>query len=299
MNMQMTGALERARSQPMRHFQLNRDIDKDGTVDIALMATFSGGVAGAAGYEVQYEDSAGQSTTARADSGKYWFPANTTRSYRTRWRTINWVGEPGAWSSYTGYVTPSPTTGAPAAPSVLSFSAGVQAMFYSWNPPSELDYAYTELAIKLGSPGTPSASEIVGSTVASSGSIFFFPRGASNNYFYGRHCNTSGLKSSWVLLGSGDSLAATIGGKTNIGTANSGSVNPGSGVGALVTVSFRCTNSGAGTTITLNGTSRTIDFTDERIVDWTEWFSGSGPYTFSKSGPGTYNDCALSAVVFR
>jgi hypothetical protein len=41
-------------------YQLNRDVDKDGKVDIALMSTFSGGVAGAGGYEVEFQDSAGQ-----------------------------------------------------------------------------------------------------------------------------------------------------------------------------------------------------------------------------------------------
>lgn len=50
--------------------QANRDVDKDGTVDIALLSTFSGGVAGAGGYVVEFLDSAGQVTTSRADSGK-------------------------------------------------------------------------------------------------------------------------------------------------------------------------------------------------------------------------------------
>ena len=280
-------------------FQLNRDVDKDGTVDISLMSTFSGAVPDAGGYECQYEDNAGQTATIRSDVGKVWFKANSQRQYRARWRTINWVNIPGPWSSWTGYVTPSPQTGAPAAPNMLSFSPGVMAMFYSWSDPPELDYDHTELAIKFGSPGTPSASEIVGSTIASVGSIYMFPKGATNIYFYARHVNTSGLKSSWVLMGSGDTVNSVLGAKTNIGSSNSGSVNPGAGVGAMVTVSFKSTSVAAGVTLNLNGQTRTVDLRDQELYTWSEWFAANGPYTFSKSGGGSYVDCTLSAVCFR
>lgn len=289
-------------------FQANRDLNADGTVDIALRSTFSGGVAGAAGYEFQWLDSAGQTGGARADAGSVWFSAVTTRSYQVRWRTITWNGQPGAWSSYSGSVTPAPTTGAPAAPTGVIGAQSALSFNVQWNAPTELDYSYTE--IWRGSSGSPSA--MLGT---SSGTSFKYYTDdvLTSYYMWVRHVNTSGLKSSYTRQSGAQQpdpidasmmgpAAVVVGAKVAIGTANSGSltvVGAADAVGALVSISFKCTSTTAGVVLNLNGNSRTVDFTDQRIVDWTEWFAGPQPYTWSKSGGGSYSDCQLSALIVK
>lgn len=289
--------------------QANRDVDQDGTVDIALLTTFSGGVAGAAGYEMEWLDSAGQSASARADTGKAWFIANTTRTYQVRWRTITWNGQPGAWSSYVGPVSPAATAGTPSAPGSVTGGVDTLSISVTWPAPSELDYSYSEIWTSVSS-GAPST--MVG-TSTSTGFRIYLPSPLTAFYVWVRHVNTSGLKSSYTRSSGTwtpgkiqdsdiESGAVVVGAKTNIGTANSGSVTVSGAAmspGALVSVSFKCTSTTAGVTLTLNGTSRTVDFTDQRIVDWTEWFSSPPPYTWSKSGGGTYSDCQLSALIVK
>ena len=67
--------------------QANRDIDLDGSVDIALLATFSGGVAGITAYEFELSSATTSGgtytivTTAVSQTGKCWFKANTQLFY--------------------------------------------------------------------------------------------------------------------------------------------------------------------------------------------------------------------------
>lgn len=280
--------------------QANRDVDKDGTVDIALLASFSGGVSGAAGYECWYEDNTGQTATVRADGGKLWFAANTQRSYRCRWRTISWNGQPGAWSSYTSYVTPSPTAGAPAAPSGVAAS-GYQLGFYIvWNNPSELDYSYTEIATRL-SAGTPDDASIMASRSANYGFIFS-PTG-DNQYVYVRHVNTSGARSAWTLAsGSPVSIKPAKAGHMvteNLGTSG-GSVNPGLGDETLLLLTFRCTSNTSGVDVTLGSkTFPSVEFVNNETRTFHSSESGGGSFSVSKSGGGTWANVTLTAVTIN
>lgn len=287
--------------------QANRDVDQDGTVDIALRTTFSGGVAGAAGYEVWWEDNAGQTGSVRADSGVFWFVANTTRSYRTRWRTINWVGTPGAWSAYTSYVAPSPTSGAPSAPSGFG-GAGMAMGFYAqWNAPTENDYAYTEIAAVSATD-----SAVVLTSSAARVWVFYPVVGAFS--IYARHVNTSGLKSGWassVVAAEGvdtaELVAASVtrakleagaageSAKSNLGTGG-GSVSIGGGVtSSVIMVTFKCTNSATGVTINLAGDSWTVDFVNGAVFSFITRSSGGGSFSFSKSA-GTISGATLSVI---
>lgn len=297
-------------------FQANKDVDRDGTIDIALRATFSGGVSGAAGYEIWWEDSAGQSGSVRADSGSYWFMANTQRSYRVRWRTINWVGVAGAWSGFTSYVTPSPVTGAPGSPTGVSV-AGIDLGFsVSWSDPPENDYLYSEIAIR-GSAGTPSTSDI-GCTTSSTHSFVFFPSGGTVTYYvYVRHFNTSGVPSGWVFAGASTTLPVTTNliqndavtrakllagaagetSKANLGTSGTGSTSVAASCTSVMSVvTFKATSTTAGVTITLEGDSWTVDLTDQKMYTFVGRRTGGGNVNLSKSGGGTISGCVLVAV---
>jgi hypothetical protein len=293
--------------------QLNRDVDQDGTVDIALRATFSGAVSGAAGYEVWWEDNAGQSATVRADSGSWWFIANTTKSYRVRWRTINWVGTPGAWSSYTSYVTPSPVTGAPPDPVWQAFSPIVLGFQVLWIAPTVFDYAYTEIAIG-SSPSTPGS---IVATSSANNNFVMYP-GTGTLYAWLRHVNTSGLKSNWVRSTSGNTpsqvsdfyLAANsvsrtqlvVGAagetsKANLGTSGTGSTSVSASCTSVLSVAtFKATSTTAGVTITLEGDSWTVDLTDQKMYTFVGRRTGGGNVNLSKSGGGTISGCVLVVV---
>lgn len=293
--------------------QANRDVDKDGTVDIALRATFSGGVSGAAGYEVWWEDNAGQTGSVRADSGVFWFMANTTRSYRVRWRTINWVGTPGAWSSYTSYVSPNPTTSAPANPTGVSIIDNNLGFRISWTAPTELDYAYSEIRISVTSSGPPSS----GGWTSTSNSIDVYHYDTDFSYYaYVRHVNTSGVASSWVRSASSqlaqkidtsmlaaDSVtrakmvagAAANAVVTNSGTTM-GAVNPGTGwTRTLLVMSWKATSNTASVTVTLGGYSSTFDFVSGQYYCMTTVENGGGSFNAGKSG-GNISGCQICAV---
>lgn len=293
--------------------QANRDVNADGKVDTALLATFSGGVSGAAGYEVWWEDSAGQSATVRADSGSYWFMANTTRSYRSRWRTINWVGTPGSWSSYTGYVTPAATTGAPATPSGISATANPLGFLATWTAPSENDYAYSQVGV--GSSG--SVGLIL--TTSSGGASFLNYSSSFSTYIWVRHFNTSGLASSWARSSSAYTsgeinswdiaansigraeLQAGAGGATatnNLGTSLGGSVNAGGGTSTVLLLEWKCTSTTAGVTVTLGSKSQTFDFVDGTPFTMISRESGGGSFSSSKTGGGTVSGAELVAMTF-
>lgn len=287
-------------------YQLNRDVDKDGTVDIALMSTFSGGVAGAGGYEVEFQDSAGQTYSIRSDTGSAWLKANTQRSYRARWRTINWVNIPGPWSSYTSYVTPSPTIGAPASPSGISVSAWYLGVSVIWTAPSELDYSHTN--VRMGSASSQYSSG--GMTVNSNSCVLFYPQTVFPEYVWVQHVNTSGLASAWVRSGSSvtpdpvidDHLAAGAAGATatsNLGTSLGGSVNAGPGSSTLLILEWKCTSNTAGVSVTLGSKTQTFDFKDQQPFTMISRESGGGSFSSSKSGGGTLSGAELVAITLN
>lgn len=268
--------------------QANRDVDKDGTIDIALRTTFSGAIANAAGYEVWWEDSAGQSATVRADSGSFWFVANTTRSYRVRWRTISWNGQPGPWSSYTGSVTPAATTGAPAAPVAFVAFDATGRIGFSWNAPTELDYSYSEIAINAASD-----ANVRHTTTARFGEFTNSLTGSLT--IYARHVNTSGLKSSWSSYSV--SAVAPIKMATSLLGTSAGSVNAGLGDITFLSVTFVASSNTSGITINLG--SRTwsgVEFVDNNSQTFTYSEVGGGSFSFSKSGGGTFRGVTLTAI---
>lgn len=268
--------------------QANRDVDRDGTVDIALLTTFSGGVSGAAGYEMQWLDSAGQTASARADSGSAWFKANTQRSYQARWRTISWNGQPGPWSSYTGSVTPAATVGTPAAPVAFVAFDATGRIGFSWNAPTELDYSYSEIAINAASD-----ANVRHTTTARFGEFTNSLTGSLT--IYARHVNTSGLKSSWSSYSV--SAVAPIKMATSLLGTSAGSVNAGLGDITFLSVTFVASSNTSGITINLG--SRTwsgVEFVDNNSQTFTYSEVGGGSFSFSKSGGGTFRGVTLTAI---
>lgn len=261
--------------------QANRDVDKDGRVDIALLSSFSGGVSGAAGYECEYSDNVGQTFTVRADGGKLWFIANTQRSYRVRWRTYTWNGQAGAWSSYVGPVTPVPTSGAPANPSSFSVQANQNGFqIYGMSNPPELDYAYTEIA-QLGQLiGTVSIKPGIGGNL-----YLYYPINSSPATLQARHVNTSGLRSGWTSASNSATPNVVAPWEFSISTAASGSVTaPPSITGYTLTLSWVCDNNATGVTINIGSRSVTVDFELNRAMSRTIVEpASSSPITFTAS----------------
>lgn len=295
-------------------FQANRDLNADGTVDIALRTTFSGGVSGAAGYEFQWVDSAGQTASARADTGTAWFSAVNTRSYQVRWRTINWNGVAGPWSSYSGSVTPAGVTGAPSPPSGVTIASEPLGLSVYYNKPTELDFAYSEIAVN----GT-SDSNVIGVVVNGYRSRVYFPTVIAPSSVYIRHVNTSGLRSSWTSYGGPvpvgqvrfgqiasnavdrDALQSGAAGGialNNIGTGT-GSVNAGSGSATKLTVTFRVASGGGGTGLTVNlgGMSWTgLTLVANQPYSFSTVENGGGSFSFSKSGGFDHVNGQLTAT---
>lgn len=275
--------------------QANRDVDKDGTVDIALLTTFSGGVAGATGYEVEWVDSAGQTASARADTGKFWFMASTIRSYQARWRAYDWTNQPGTWSSYSGSVTPSPTTGAPSAPAGFVATPTQGGFGVSWNQPSEFDYAYSEIAIRT-SAGTPSTSEIVMTTSARNVTVYH-PWYDYDVYIYARHFNTSGLSSSWSYVGSTKRALALVQiDGSGFGTTGGSVTIPSSAGTAILVASWRCTSNTVGIDVTIGSVTIPCNFIDGALMTYAVVEYSPGIKNISKSGGGTWNNVRLSYV---
>lgn len=291
--------------------QANRDVDKDGTVDIALLTTFSGGVAGATGYEVEWVDSAGQIASARADTGKFWFMASTVRSYQTRWRAYDWTNAPGNWSSYSGSVTPVATTGAPSAPSSFTAEATALGIYVLWAQPTEFDYTYTE--VWIGNSGA-AVNQIGIVSGDNTGRLYF--DGTTSVYVWVRHVNTSNLKSNWTRSSSSITIegidtallqinsvdrgrlknsAVGTTAKTLIGSAGSGSVSVGPQTATLVAVTFKCTNNAVGITISIDSDSWVVDFKDQQPFTFVTRFASGGTFNFSKTG-GTMSGCVMSAI---
>lgn len=268
--------------------QANRDVDQDGTIDIALRTTFSGAIANAAGYEVWWEDNAGQTASVRADSGSFWFVANTTRSYRVRWRTVNWVGTAGAWSSYVGPVTPSPVSGAPAAPVAFFAFDAVGRIGFSWNEPTELDYFYSEIAINGASD-----SYVRHTTTARFGEFTTSLSGSMT--VYARHVNTSGLKSTWSSFSVNVSVPVKM--ATSLLGGSGGSVNAGLGDITYLAVTFLAASNTTGITINLGSrTWNNVVFVNNEPHTYTTTEIGGGSFSFSKSGGGSFSGVTLSAI---
>lgn len=277
-------------------FQANRDLNADGTVDIALRTTFSGGVALAAGYEFQWVDSAGQTASARADTGTAWFSAVNTRSYQVRWRTISWNGQPGPWSSYSGSVTPSGVVGAPAQPGVFSSTAGSYGFsFLLTSPPTELDYAFSEISIdgsNIHTTATYKGSGFFSGTVFTGGVI-------TSRTIYMRHVNTSGLKSAW--RSSNTIVPQTVYPyQTIIGTSSSGSISIGSlGDSFLVTLSWICDNNAAGVNVNIAGGSdsysASVDFVAGSAMSRSVIVNNASSISASRSS-GQWRGVVLTAV---
>jgi hypothetical protein len=290
--------------------QANKDVDLDGSVDIALLATFSTGVAGAANYEFELSRSTTSGgtysviETKPSPTGKVWFQANTQYFYKVRVRSINWDGTPGTWSSLVGPVQPTGVTSAPAVPTNTILIGYGLSWLVVWDMPPELDYDHTDIAI-LASAGTPNPStDIIDVVIGERGYVaqpFDQPR-----FVYARHVNTSGQASAWhqfnpfaLSPGGVTSVAPFAGGKAalnNLGTSNSGSVNAGTGSSTLLTLTFKCTSNTSGVTVNLGGYSVTMDFVNQEVNTITTTEITGGSFSYSKTGGGTVSGVQLSAV---
>lgn len=283
--------------------QLNKDVDLDGTVDIAIQSTFGGGVAGAGGYEFELS----RSTTAGGTytvvetkislTGKVWFKASTQFYYKTRCRALSWNNLPGTWSSLTSALQPTGITGAPAAPSNFTVSETSLGILAVMDAQTENDYSNTEYALRT-SAGTPNTSDIFATDSGYRSRIFLppVPPVGTGLYIYARNKNTSGVASSWVL-GGGSPIAPHGGVKTlNIGTTPDTINAPFSLTGTLVLLTFKCTSNTAGVTINLGADSWTVDFVDKQPMSFHTFDSGGGSVAFTKSGGGTFANGRMTAV---
>lgn len=279
--------------------QADRDVDRDGSVDIALMSTFSGAVANAAGYEVEFSSGGTILATTRADGGRAWIGASTIKSYYARWRTVNWTGQAGAWSGYAGPVTPAPKTGAPAAPASLVAIGNEGCFGCSWNTPSEYDYSYSEIAIRY-SPGTPIASDVI-LTTSSQTSLVYWPWSGSPVHIYARHFNTSGLPSSWSYVGSGrQTLALSRVDGSGFGTTGGNITVPSSAGTCILIASWRCTSTTAAMTINIGDVSiPDVQFREGDLMTYAVVDYSGGIKTLSKSGSGTWNNVRLAYVAMH
>lgn len=283
--------------------QANKDVDLDGTVDIALLATFSGPIAGASNYEFEFSwasSSGGTYTvleTKLSPTGKAWFKANTTRWYKVRVRAINWDGTLGTWSSLTSAVQPAGTAGAPADPSTTSAIPTEGGFGANWAAPSEFDYDFSEIAIRE-SAGTPTDSDIV-TTTQTRYTLVYHPWYDYDIYVYARHVNTSGLKSGWVLLG-GAAIRALplVRAQYNAGGTGGASITIASSAGrSVITGSWRCTSNTAGVTVTIGTTDiGPVDFIDKALMSYTVTEETNGVKSLSKTG-GTWAGARIDAIV--
>lgn len=285
--------------------QANRDVDKDGTVDIALKTQFSGGVAGAGSYEVQWLDSAGQTGYAQVAGGIVFFKAVTIRSYQVRWRTITWneqpsravadgltVGQPGAWSSYSGSVTPSPTTGAPATPPFVNTVSNDYGIHVNWSQPTELDYAYTEVW------GGTASSQTDPFMTTSNGSCRVYTTDPGGGfYIWIRHVNTSGLKSGWTRASLVSIPKMFVGNRELIGASASGSCALSVWTGAMLTLTWVCDNNFSGVSVTLGSRTYTsIQFVLNQPMTLSHWENGSASSFSASKSAGQWRNAILSAA---
>lgn len=295
-------------------FQSNRDLNADGSVDTALRSQFSAGPAGASGYEFQWADNNGQFASVRADTGVAWVSAVTTRQYQARWRTINWNGVAGPWSSWVGWVTPAPTTGAPPDPTGVSANGVTLGIMVSWSAVTVLDYAYSEVALS-GSSSSPSSSDIVGTTT---GTRFRSTR-VGPAWPYVRHFNTSSLSSNWVRAASApapddlhgsyivddtvgrdqlQSYAAGFIQNSSLGSSQ-GSVAVGPQSKTLLVLTFRVAAGTGGPGMTVNLGSKTYsNLTLENLQPYTfvSVENSGGTHNFSRSGGFDFTQCELCAI---
>lgn len=272
--------------------QRNLDVDKDGTVDIAMSSTFSGTVAGAADYECEITPDVGTPFYIRTGLQKnIAFKAVTTMGYRARWATINWQGQTGPYSGYVGPVTPSPQAGAPATPSTFNVSAtngGFQ--LFGMTSPTENDYAFTEIASDTG--------QLIGTVMFRPGisgtMMVYYPTSGVFNVL-ARHVNTSGLRSAWRSSTSAIQVRETYPASFNIGTSASGSVStPSSSIVSEVTLSWICDNSATGVSLNIGGHLVNVDFVINTAMSRTVLVSGGGSISASKAS-GQWRDALLIA----
>lgn len=295
-----------ARQHPHILTNLNQDVDKDGSIDIALQGTCglpSGATVGeVADYEFEWSEasSAGGTYTVRetttSPTGRSAIKANSEKFYKMRVRAISWNGTKGNWSALSAAIQPSGTTGAPASPTIgspglVSVPGGFE---INWFQPTELDYAFTEIAW-LGSPGTPTSAAVFFASSARHNYVFF-PEPTIAAHIYVRHVNTSGLRSGWTYFGSVTPSRFIRMDGSNFGTSNSASVNAGLGTKTFLCLTFKATSNTAGVTINLGGQSWTVDYEDQKPFTFTTMESTGGSWSFSKSGGGTQANGQLTAI---
>lgn len=312
--------------------QANRDIDLDGTVDIAWLLSISSGVAGAANYEFELSrstSSGGSYTviqTVTSPTGKAWVKANTQYFYKARARAIAWNGMPGTWTALSSAVQPAGTAGAPANPSSVTVTPSQAGVFLFWAAPTELDYDHTEIAIRT-TVGTPSSTDLIASSVSPRNYVFL-PAMGTAYYVYVRHYNTSGLPSAnWVVASGSPVTAAPISSigagavdtpelandsvtraKLDAGAAGAvalnnlgssiGSVNAGAATMTFLSLTFVVSaGGGAGMNVTLGGKSWTgITINNNEPYTFTTTEMGGGSFSFTRGGGFTFSGAQLSAV---
>lgn len=298
--------------------QFNKDVDLDGSVDIAVQATIGIGSAGATDYEFYLEKSPnGVSSWSFVESkmgglsARCWFKANTQFYYRVTVRAIAWDKTPGNWSSPSSAIKPTGYPGAPFAPTGISVSPLALGWFVQWDACPNLDYAYTEIAVGLASEGN------IAAVISNRRGVVFRPLSTTGStVLYLRHVNTSGQPSSWVSSGSASigkvddvdlatnsvsraklqAGAAGATATTNGGTSFPNSVNAGAATSTVLILSMKATSTTTGVSITLGSKSLTISYAAQEDICIVSRESGGGSFSATKSGGGTQSNIELIAI---
>lgn len=163
----------------------------------------------------------------------------------------------------------------------------------NWFQPTELDFAFSEIAW-LGPPGSPTSAAVFtrlqGARITCSS-----PEPTIVARIFVRHLNTSGLRSGWTYFGSVTPGRFARMDGVNFGSSNSASVNVGAGTKTFLCLTFKATSNTAGVTINLGG--QYIDqapFTFSTLKQTT-----GGSWSFTKSGGGTQSNGHLTAITIR
>lgn len=283
-------------------YQNNRDVDRDGTVDISMLSSVGAGPAGASGYEIElYRSSTSGGTytlvgSVNSQTGKVWFKGSTEYWYKTRARAYDWTNTHGTWSALTAAVQPTPISGAPTAPSSVTVTPVVNGFIVQFPPCDALDYAHSEIAI-TGS-ASPTSDHVV-QTTRSSNAYVYYPLPA-NVRAWVRHVNTSDVATSWTSSSFFGKPIQAVNMNVSLLGSSGGNVTIGDATKTLLSVTFLGASNTTGIDITLGSRTWTnVVFENNVSQTFVTVEDGGGTFSVSKSGGGSWSGVTLSAIGYN
>jgi hypothetical protein len=183
--------------------QDNADLNGDGTVDIAILTSWTDLGSAAKQYEVELSQSATSGGTYTVIDNKTTkqnairFPAKTTKWYKARIRALNAFGNPGTWSGLTTAFQPSKKSATPGAPSGFSITPKPKGLRANWTQAADTDIKRYELYVN-----TTNSSSSGGTLVkAGNGDDFLYAAELTvgqNYYCFLRSVDRSDNVSAWI-----------------------------------------------------------------------------------------------------